>query len=134
MNIIIVFVRRHCAVVYIDIIVAFSKSLEDYIGQVPRVLWLLYEASVAFKPKKFKFFSKKINYLSIVIGPGRLELAQHTTSVVAKRKHPTTQTKLRPFLGLCKVFKRFLPNFSCLAAPLNKTLEKYQAKQYVSQD
>lgn len=58
-----------------------------------------------------------------VIRPRRLEIALHTTDAISGLKTPTNLTELRSFLGLCNVFRRFAPNFTFLAAPLNMKLK-----------
>jgi hypothetical protein len=37
---------------------------------------------------------------------------------------PRTQTEMRSFLGLCNVYRRFVPKFTAIAAPLNSYLTK----------
>ena len=43
---------------------------------------------------------------------------------VKRFKEPATQTELQSFLGLCNVYRRFVPNFARTAAPLNAFLRK----------
>jgi RNase H-like domain found in reverse transcriptase len=43
--------------------------------------------------------------------------------------HPTTQTELRSFLGLCNVYRRFVKGFDKIAAPLNILLRKGETPQ-----
>jgi RNase H-like domain found in reverse transcriptase len=43
--------------------------------------------------------------------------------------HPTTQTELRSFLGLCNVYRRFIKGFAKIAAPLNILLRKGETSQ-----
>jgi RNase H-like domain found in reverse transcriptase len=43
--------------------------------------------------------------------------------------HPTTQTELRSFLGLCNVYRRFFKDFAKISAPLNILLRKGETPQ-----
>ena len=88
------------------------------------VLTVLKEAGFSLKLKKCKFFAKSVDYLGHVIRPGRLEVATKNTEVVKCFKELTTQTELQSFLGLCNVYRRFVPNFARTAAPLNAFLRK----------
>lgn len=114
------------ALIYQDDITAFSKFRDVPYHIFWCVLWLHYEAIVSLNLKKRKYFAEMIHYLGNAFWASHPELALHTTDAVMKFKHPTTQTKLRFFLGLCNVFRRFIPNFVCLSVPLTKRLRKDQ--------
>jgi hypothetical protein len=68
-------------------------------------------------------------YLGHVIRPGQLSVAEKTTAALKDTKHPTTQTELRSFLGLCNVYRCFFKGFSKIAAPLNVLLRKGETPQ-----
>ena len=74
--------------------------------------------------RKCNFFSKTVDYLGHVIRPGRLAVAEKNISAVREATYPRTQTELRSFLGTCNVYRRFVPNFAHVAAPLNQLLTK----------
>ena len=59
-----------------------------------------------------------------VITPGKLGVAQKTVDAVKYFKLPETQTHIKSFLGLCNVYRRFVPNFARVAKPLNNLLKK----------
>lgn len=61
-----------------------------------------------------------------VAHPRRLKVTFHTTDTIRGLKALTKLTKLRSFLGLCSDFRRFVPNFARLVAPLSQTLKKDQ--------
>ena len=59
-----------------------------------------------------------------MIHPGRLEVAQKNTQALREAKEPRTQTDLKSFLGLCNVYRRFVPRFEAIAAPLTALIRK----------
>lgn len=76
------------------------------------------------KLKKFRFHIETIEYLAYVIRSRCLDIASNTTDVIRGLQAPTNLTELRLFLALCNVFRKFVPNFARLAAPLNEKLQK----------
>jgi hypothetical protein len=64
-----------------------------------------------------------------MIRPGRLGVAEKNTTALRTAPLPRTQTELRSFLGLFNVYRRFVPHFSTLAAPLKTLLCKCMPPQ-----
>jgi hypothetical protein len=64
-----------------------------------------------------------------VVRPGQLAVADKNTAALPKALPPTTQTELRSFLGLCKVYRRFVPGFAKIAGPFNNLLRKGESPQ-----
>lgn len=124
--------RWQYALSYLDDIVIFSRTPQEHIGHVRKVLTLLHDAGVTLQLKKCKFFTETINYLGHVIRPRRLDISSHTTDAIRGLKALTSLTELRSFLGLCNVFRRFVPNFARLAAPLHQRLKKDQPATFGS--
>jgi RNase H-like domain found in reverse transcriptase len=93
------------------------------------VLTLLGNAGLSLELKKCHFFSKTVDYLGHVIRPGRLGVAEQNTTALKTAPLTRTQTELRSFLGLCDVYRRFVPWFSAIAAPLNALLCKGMSPQ-----
>ena len=116
---------RSC-LVYLDDIIIFSKSVEEHFQQVKDILTTLKSAGISLKLKKCSFFTNKVKYLGHIIHPGTLEVNATHTIALKRAKHPTTQTQLRAFLRLCNVYRRFVPKYSHIAAPLNVLLCKGQ--------
>ena len=104
--------------------IIYSKNVEEHIQHVDEILHCLSKAGVTLKIKKCKFFTTTVDYLGHVIKPGKLEIDRTNTESLRKAAPPTSKTELRSFLGLCNVYRRFIPNFTDIASPLNALLKK----------
>ena len=98
--------------------------MTQHVSHLDHILGLLRQTGVSFKLTKCDFFTKSANYLGHVIQQGRLSLAEKNIQALREAKHPTTQTEARSFLGICNVYRRFVPNFVQVAAPLSALPKK----------
>jgi RNase H-like domain found in reverse transcriptase/Reverse transcriptase (RNA-dependent DNA polymerase)/Integrase zinc binding domain/Chromo (CHRromatin Organisation MOdifier) domain/Integrase core domain len=117
-------IRWKTCLVYLDDVIVFSSNRDDHLAHVNEALTLLGNAGLSLKLKKCHFFADTVDYLGHVIRPGRLGVAEKNTEALKTARLPKTQTELRSFLGLCNVYRRFVPHFSSIASPLNALLSK----------
>jgi hypothetical protein len=88
------------------------------------VLSLLRDAGVSLRLDKCHFFRRRVNFLGHVIEPGKLSVQASKVDTIQKAKLPRIKTELRAFLGICNVYRRFIPKFETIAAPLTRYLRK----------
>lgn len=116
--------RWRSCLVYLDDVIIFSKTMAEHLRDVQEILSVLHTGGLSLKLRKCHFFQDCVNYLGHVVRPGQLEVAMKKIDCLRYAKHPTTQTQLRSFLGLCNVYRRFVPNYAAVAHPLNQLLTK----------
>jgi len=111
-------VKWQSCLIYLDDVIVYSKKEEEQIGHGDYVLRLLREAGVTLRMPKCRFFRTTVEYLGHGIKPGRLGVMDAHTRALRKAHFPTTRTQGRSFVVMCNVFRRFMPSFARMAAPL----------------
>jgi len=118
LDIILFGVKWQSCLIYLDDVIVYSKTEEEYVSHFDRVLRLLRDAGVTLRLPKCRFFRKNVENLRHEIKPGRLGVMDAHTSALREARFPTTRTQVRSFVGMCNVFRRFVPNFARMAAPM----------------
>jgi hypothetical protein len=124
MDIILSGVRWECVIVYLDEISIISNSFEEHVKHIFLVLQKLREAGAILKFAKCHFFRKSVEYLGHRLLPHKLQVLENNIEAIAKSEPPTTKTQVRSFLGLCGVYRRFVPGFAALEKPLTMLTKK----------
>lgn len=78
------------------------------------------------KLKKCLFFTGTIYSLGHIIRPGMIDVGTYSIESIEALPTATNMTELRSFLGLCNVFRHFVPRFAHVTASLNKKLRNDQ--------
>lgn len=111
-------------VVYIDDVLVFSRSLEEHLEHLRRVILRICEAGLKLKPSKCHFIREEVEYLGHLITPQGLKTNARLTAAVAEFPRPQNVSEVRRFLGLSSYYRRFVSNFARVASPLHALTRK----------
>ena len=101
--------------IYMDDILVFSKTMDDHILTVRKVLQILQDNDLYLQPPKCHFHKKKINYLKYVIFYGHLEMDPIKVAGIMDWPTPTKVKEVQSFLGFCNFYCRFIKDYSKIA-------------------
>ena len=109
---------------YIDDVLVFSRTLEEHIVHLRKVIERLEEAGHKLEPSKCQFIRKEVQYLGHVITPLGLMTNLRLVSAVSTFPVPRNVRETRQFLGLSSYYQRFIPLFAKIARPLHQLTKK----------
>ncbi|XP_070045725.1 uncharacterized protein [Nicotiana tomentosiformis] len=111
-------------IVFIDDILIYSRSQGEHENHLRTVLQTLQEHRLYAKFSKCEFWLGSAAFLGHVVSKDRIIVDPKNTKAVLKWPIPTSPTEIRSFLGLAGYYKRFVQDFSRIAAPLIKLTQK----------
>lgn len=104
--------------VYLDDILVMATTVKEHNEIMREVLKRLALNKLVVRFDKCKFGMNHIKFLGSIIGAGSICADPKKIQAVQDWPIPTTVTELRGFLGLANYFRRHIPNYAVIAAPL----------------
>ncbi|KAJ9512263.1 hypothetical protein QJQ45_012830 [Haematococcus lacustris] len=121
---------NECVLVYIDDILVMSNTPEEHVQHLRQVLQLMRENKFYAKLAKCEFNRTQLAFLGHIVGSKGIAVDPAKVQVVKEWPTPRNLKDLQAFLGLANYFRRFISNFSSLAAPLTNLTSKQVAAAY----
>jgi hypothetical protein len=113
--------------IYIDDLGIHTKGdLALHHERTRRVLLRLREHGLALKLSKSIFDAPRMDFLGMIIGQGKIEMDPSKLTAIRDWKPPASVKGIRSFLGFANFYRKFIPNFSNVVAPLNLLTRKDQ--------
>ena len=111
-------------IVFIDDILVYLKSEDEHAKHLRFVLQTLRDHRLYAKFLKYAFWLEQVAFLGHVVSKDGIQVDPKKIEVVADWPRPTTITEIRIFLGLAGYYRRFVKDFSNIAAPLTRLIQK----------
>jgi hypothetical protein len=108
---------------YIDDMIIFSKSFDEHLVHLRAVFAQLRAKQIRCHPKKMRLAVSSVEYLGHFVVPNGTAPQQVKVEAIAKMAPPTNVSGLRAFLGTAGYYRRYVQNYSRIAAPLNALLQ-----------
>jgi len=111
-------------VVYFDDILIYSKSVGEHMKHIRQVLDELRKEKLFANLEKCSFCTDHVVFLGFVVSGKGIEVDESKVKAIKDWPAPTNVSQVRSFHGLVGFYRRFVRDFSTIAAPLNELTKK----------
>ena len=111
-------------VVFVDDILIYSQSEWEHEYHLRIVLQLLRDHQLYAKFNKCKFWLIEVRFLGHVVSATRVSVDPEKVEAVMSWERPKSLFEIRSFLVLAGYYRRFIEDFSRIAAPMTRLTRK----------
>ena len=109
---------------FFDDVLVFSPTFAKHCESLDRALTLIEEAGLKVKPEKCRILPQRVPFVGHILSAQGVSTDPEKVSAVKSWPPPTNLSQLRVFLGKIGYYRKFIPDFATLAAPLFQLEEK----------
>ena len=111
-------------VVYFDDILVYSKNLDEHVEHLHSMFRVLRENKLYANLKKCSFCMEFVVFLGFVVSSKGISVDEEKVKAIRDWPTPKNASEVRSFHGLTSFYRRFVKDFSSIAAPLNELVKK----------
>eukprot|EP01018_Ginkgo_biloba_P033863 Gb_14366 [translate_table: standard] len=112
-----------CIVVYLDDILVYNKSWPEHMEHLRQVMDTLQREKLFVNLEKCSFGQIELKYLGFIVSSEGLKMDQEKVKAVLEWPTPQNATEVQSFYGLASFYRKFVKNFSLIAAPMTECIK-----------
>ena len=109
---------------YIDHVITFSKEFKQQLKDLKETYQRIEEAKFKIKTRKYRFGFRETKFLGFIVSKEGVKMDPNKCKSIQDYPVPRSSKDVKRFLGLASYYRKFIPNFADIAAPLNKLTQK----------
>ena len=124
---------HHCrqfSLVYLDDIIVFSKTYSEHVRHLEQVLSALQARKLVLNPPKCELAVQQIDYLGHTISKDRITPMKEKITAILQLQEPRSLVQANKFIGALSWYRKFLPQFASVAAPIHAVTNLSKANRH----
>ena len=117
-------------VAFADDITVFSSTFEEHLLHLRATLHRLRAASLSLRPIKSSFCCREIRFLGHRITEDGVRPCPDKVAAIRDFPCPRSRREIHRFLGMAEFWRRFIPHFAALSAPLSDLLKRNAPSEF----
>jgi len=112
------------AVAYLNDILIYLTDEEQHDCHLDTILAILEHENLIANPSKCYFFVDEVPFLGHIVSGTGVRMDQRKIDSITNWPSPKSVHDVQVFLGLANFYRRFIHQYSCMAAPISNLLRK----------
>ena len=121
--------RWKYALAYIDDVIIYSRTFEEHVNHLKEICKILKEARFRLNPEKCEVAKTHADYLGHRIQHGEIRPCISNIHGLINTRLPETPEEACKFVKAAEYYRKFIPNFSTIAEPLQKFVPKTRSER-----
>ncbi|CAF3985539.1 unnamed protein product, partial [Rotaria sp. Silwood1] len=121
---------RSFSLVYLDDIIVFSTSFDEHLHHLERVLAALQAKNLILNPPKCVFAANQIDYLGHTISQKSITPMKEKIEAILALQEPRSLAQANKFIGALSWYRKFIPHFATVAAPIHAVTNLTKDKRH----
>ena len=109
---------------YLDDVLTHTPDWTQHLGALRQFFDCIRKANLTLRPSKCETGETTVSFLGHTLIKGETKPRVETIEKIQKVPPPRTLKQLRAFLGLASFYRKYVPNFAVVAAPLTDATRK----------
>ena len=118
----------HGVVVYLDDILIYSKSQEEHIELVKKVLDRLAKYQLVVSVTKSVFHVKSVKFLGYIVATNGVTISERKVESIKNWRAPRSVKEVQNFIGFANFYRWFIKDFSKICTPITEMLKGDKTK------
>ena len=109
---------------YLDDVIIYGPDIETLLYRLDLVFTRMAEKGLKLNVAKCNFCKRKIKFLGHYVSRNGIEVNPKSIEGIVKMNPPRTTKEVRRFIGMASFYRKFIPQFAKIAAPLTSLQSK----------
>lgn len=114
--------------VYLDDIIVATETFDQHISLLRIIAERITDAGLTVSSEKSKFCAQQLKYLGYILDHQGVRPNPEKVSAMSDYPTPKSVKDVRRLLGLAGWYRRFIPHFASITAPISDLLKKNKSK------